>query len=129
MQLPSRTPPTEFELDDLLDDAIPDSTVRPTAPPSHTREAVLPSGERMLGLVIRVTPQLLGASKTGYLTVSVPEGEVLFEGELDAAGQVDLCVMIPGDVSYVEATLEAGTKYRKAKVRLTDGGPTSYTFA
>lgn len=131
MQASSRTPANDFdEFAGFDDEPPPDSTVRPTAPPPNVRarEAPIPAGTRMLNLTIRVTPALLGPARSGYVTVTGPEGEVLFEGDIGDE-PLELCMLVPDDLVHVKAMLEAGTKYRNANVTIASDGPTAYLFA
>jgi hypothetical protein len=123
MHFPSRSPDQDFD-----DDLVPDSSVRPTAPPSQSRE-VGAVRTRLLQLRIHVSAALLGGSGTGYVTVSAPEGGVLFEGDVEADGHVELAATVAADVRFVKVMLEAGTKYRNATVVLAESGPTEYIFS
>ncbi len=123
----SRTP-SHPEIDGH-DDAPPDSTVRPTLPPEPDDRATPapPDGQRLVHLQVRATPALL-AGAGGYLTITC-DGGVLFEGELDAEGAIEISVWVPAGAQHVRALLEAGSKYRNAIVALAAAGVTEHTFS
>ena len=117
------------------DDDVPDSAVRSVPVPLSSRSttvgrmrgSVPPEGVRIARIVVRATESL----RRGYLTVTAPEGKVLFEGELGPDGSVEIEAVVPEGTKHVHALLEAGTKYRNANIELAkdDGVKAEYCFS
>jgi hypothetical protein len=120
--------------DSVDDDDVPDSAVRSVPVPlsgqaatvGRMRGSVPPEGVRTVRILVRASEGL----RRGYLTVTGPEGKVLFEGELGPDGSVEIDAVLPEGTRHVDALLEAGTKYRNAKIDLAkdDGVKTEYCF-
>ncbi len=116
------------------DEDPPDSAVRSVPPPPSSRGAAVgrmrgsvpPEGVRIARLVVRATEPL----RRGYLTVTIGESKVIFEGELGPDGSVEIEAVVPEGTKHVHALLEAGTKYRHANIELAkaDGVRAEYCF-
>jgi hypothetical protein len=95
----------------------PDSQVRP-----------LPTGSRMHLVVVRVSPALLMLGTGAYLTLSLVDGAVLFEGEMDPDGTCEARIPVPEDEYQLKVMIEARSIYRKATILLSPSGVTEHSF-
>jgi hypothetical protein len=112
---PDRTP--TFARDE---DTLPDSQVRPVADAA---------GKRLLSFVFAVAPGVAVKGDMAYLTVTLVDGTVLFEGEVEAGGPIQLALPVPHGETRLRAHIEAGTKYRNAAVAISENGLTVHTFS
>lgn len=117
--------PASHAADDV--EPAPDSSVRPID--SSAIETPLPPGLRALPLTVRVSSALLGNEKSAYVTLTTPEGDVLFEGFTEDDGALDVVVLVEMTTESVHALVEAGTKYRNATIAIcAPGERTEHTF-
>jgi hypothetical protein len=111
------------------DDSAPDSAVRAIPAARDAIVTPMPPGTRALEIAIRVSAALMASSKTAYVTLSIPGGEVLYEGFTSEGGSLDIAIEIAATATSVHALVEAGTKYRHATFAISADGVTELTFA
>lgn len=99
--------------------------------PLSPRQAA-PEGMRAVEVVVRLSGALL-KGRPAYVTLTLPSGEVLFEGDAvadsEGGARADIHAVVPRTVEQVKALVEAGGTYRTAMVPVRESGLTEYTFA
>ena len=115
------------------DEDVPDSAVRPTAPPRSVPIASVRASSSVPPPLVPVrlfltAPSALTGSVLAYVTLTRVDGTVLHEGFLDDHGRLDVILDVPAGTKKIKALLEAGTKYRNADISLDGGGATDFTF-
>jgi hypothetical protein len=116
---------------DISSDVTPTGLRVPLARIAVARRASRADGasaHRSVTMIIRVAIDALGPTGDAYLTLSIPGGCVVHEGTLRVHEANTVQVQVPEDVSEVHAVLDSGSTYRKAVVRLVEGGVTEYAF-
>jgi len=124
------------------EEPAPDSSVRPTQPPTSAPPTPRSAGSVKIGSIrpqssmsvtvsIAVSPELMVAAGAGgwYVTIARVDGPLLFEGALDDLGVLEALVMVPCGARAVKVLIESATKYKDAIVAVSDEGIASHTFA
>jgi hypothetical protein len=131
---PQRPTPLGIGVVTVIPSKPPDFYSAETEPvgPVPARPTAAPEGMRHVDVVVRLSGGLL-KGRPAYVTLTLPSGEVLFEGDAVADGEggarADVRAVVPKTVEQVKALVEAGGSYRTAMVRVAESGPTEYTFA
>lgn len=91
-------------------------------------EPAPPAGSRRVEIALTVSPALLAGCDEAFVTLTLADGKVVHEGNCNAEGQLTVTVVIPGGDSELRALLDTGSKYKNARIKLSDVGITEYVF-
>lgn len=83
-----------------------------------------PFGMRFARVIVCVSRELRGLRSEAYVTVTLPGGAVVYEGDADPNGKLDMTITIPVQVDRVSALVECGSKYRETTILLRPSGIT-----